>query len=210
MHFNRISNNLIFKLYRQCTVTGKGVRCMLVSRSVCSVVCCLVTDWFSRSLVSGHLSRRATAGCPRDAGLADKTPQRSGVKIWHQAGGMSQMSKSSSHSGQDSGCRKIYNVPLSGGSLPLCPCCPPVLLTIYSVHAWELCAENLRLLLRTGSTFFLDLFMGQSMGDFITDIYELQTPNCFQLLYSCPTWESNKTNSSFRSNSRYLQIVDYT
>ena len=96
MHFNRISNNLIFKLYRQCTVTGKGVRCMLVSRSVCSVVCCLVTDWFSRSRVSGHLSRRATAGCPRDAGLADKTPQRSGVKTWHQAGGMSQMSKSSS------------------------------------------------------------------------------------------------------------------
>ena len=183
---------------------------MLVSRSVCSVVCCLVTDWFSRSRGAGHLSRRATAGCPRDAGLADKTPQRSGVKTWHQAGGMSQMSKSSSHSGQDSGCRKIYNVPLSGGSLPLCPCCPPVLLTIYSVHAWELCAENLRLLLRTGSTFFLDLFMDQSMGDFITDIYELQTPNCFQLLDSCPTWESNKTNSSFRSNSRYLKILDYT
>ena len=140
------------------SVTGKGVRCMVYA--VLSV-CLSRTGFHGHShSIPGHLWRRVTAGSrsqgrreTRRFTLRSLTPRmsRKCPKC---------LSPVAARSGfrlrQDLQCSIIWWLPSRG--------------TIYVVHAWELCEQNLRLK-RTGSTFFLDPSSGQYSWAFITDIY---------------------------------------
>ena len=138
-------------------------RCMVYG--VCSAVLsvCLVTDWFSRSQHSRPSLEKSHCRVQEPGTPWDKTlHSSSGVRLDTQnVEEMPQMSKSSS-----SQVRIQVAARFTGLHYLVAP-----QRTIYVVHAWELCEQNLRLK-RTGSTFFLDPSPGQYLRAFITDIYE--------------------------------------
>ena len=139
-------------------------RCM-----VYAVQCCLFVSsqtGFHGHSIPGHLWRRVTAGSVSSGSQGRRDTRRFTApqefnRDTQNVEEMPQMSKSSS-----SQVRIQVAARFTGLHYLVAP-----QRTIYVVHAWELCEQNLRLK-RTGSTFFLDPSPGQYMRAFITDIYE--------------------------------------